>query len=61
MIAGVTHCRVLPTTAEHDWALAPETLEAAVQEDLQVSERCCANQQGQNFQRETQLRSTTGR
>ena len=37
MIAGVTHCRVLPTTAENEWALAPETLESAVQEDLQVS------------------------
>lgn len=37
MIAGVTYCRVLPTTAENDWALAPETLESAIQKDLQVS------------------------
>jgi len=38
MIAGVTHCRVLATEAGADWALAPKTLEAAIQEDLQV---CC--------------------
>lgn len=36
MIAGVTHCRVLPASAENEWALAADTLEAAVQEDLQA-------------------------
>ena len=37
MIAGVTHCRLLPTSVETEWALAPETLAAAVDEDLKVT------------------------
>lgn len=34
MIAGISRCRLLPTTAEDDWALNPATLSAAIEEDL---------------------------
>eukprot|EP00877_Chromochloris_zofingiensis_P002321 jgi/Chrzof1/1208/Cz01g44220.t1 len=34
MIAGIRHVRTLPTTADHDWSLQPDVLEAAVQQDL---------------------------
>ena len=34
MITGIAHCRLLPTTAEEEWALNPDVVSAAVEEDL---------------------------
>ena len=34
MITEIAHCRLLPTTAEEEWALNPDVASAAVEEDL---------------------------
>ncbi|KAG2449038.1 hypothetical protein HYH02_005790 [Chlamydomonas schloesseri] len=34
MIAGMDHVRLLPASAEHDWALQPEALKAAIEADV---------------------------
>jgi aromatic-L-amino-acid decarboxylase len=34
MVAGITHQRVLTTSQQHEWALQPEALEVAMQQDL---------------------------
>ncbi|KXZ45278.1 hypothetical protein GPECTOR_56g374 [Gonium pectorale] len=34
MVAGVDHVRMLPTSAEHNWELQPEVLQAAIDADL---------------------------
>ena len=36
LIQGLQHVRILPTTAAADWALQPEVLEAAVQQDIEA-------------------------
>ena len=35
MIAGVTHLRILQTAESDDWALQADTLQQAVQQDIQ--------------------------
>lgn len=35
MIAGITHLRILKTTASDDWALQADTLQQAVEQDIQ--------------------------
>lgn len=34
MVAGITHQQVLTTSQQHEWALQPDALEAAMQQDL---------------------------
>ena len=33
MIAGISHCRLLPASAANEWAMEPGALQSALQED----------------------------
>ncbi len=33
MIAGISHCRLLPATAANEWAMEPQALQTAIRED----------------------------
>ena len=33
MIAGISHCRLLPATAANEWAMDPKALQEVLQED----------------------------